>query len=147
MLFQSSQKLERKQEGLKQPCHPIVFYPIKVLFEYVESVVWVYVGVPLLDICMGFKSLFCHKSYKADNRDANTLFVSEFHAFVPAMKLPEQLGEALPQFAIAVVFFSKNAHWLSPWEMTLGCVTMTLSCGSIMLGVVNGIKALIEYGK
>ena len=149
MLFQSrllGGKASFGLKGLKQACHPVVFYPIKKLVDYVVSVLWVYAAVPLLDICMGVNSLFCHETYKTGGHKGQKVY-SEIHAFVPAMKLPEQLGEALPQFVIALVFFSKNAHWLSPWEMTLGCVTMTLSCGSIVLGVVNGIKAMIEYGK
>ena len=62
------------------------------------------------------------------------------------MKLPEQLGEAIPQFVIAVVFYSKNYHWLSQWELIKGGATMTLSCGSILVGVVCGFKVALNDG-
>ena len=48
----------------------------------------------------------------------------------------------LPQFVIAVLFYSDNSHCLGFNEMLLGGVTMTLSCGSIMFGVVNGIMTV-----
>ena len=63
-------------------------------------------------------------------------------AILPALKLPEQFGEAVPQLAIAVTFYYKNAHWLSQWEMFKGILTMTLSVGSILYGMVNGVRVM-----
>ena len=129
---------------LRESCHPILFYPIMVLVVYFRSAFVVYVVVPLYDIGMGFRNLFCHDTYKNDFYGFAPYSDAKRHALWPAMKLAEQFGEAVPQFGIALVFFSKNAHWLSPWEMFLGGVSMTLSCGSILFGVIIGIKTLLE---
>ena len=122
----------------KETCHPIIYYPFMVLASYIISALWVYIGVPLYDIYLGFNNLFCHEHYKHYSTQ------DRVHEDAPALKLPEQLGEAIPQFVIAVVFFTKNSHWLSPWEMILGGVTMTLSCGSILFGVAGGVKAVMD---
>ena len=131
-----SSKAFQLQYVLREKCHPIIYYLIKALVYYFIFVIRVYIFVPVYDIYLGFENLFCHKRYKDSGTD--------IHAQAPALKIPEQLGEAIPQFAIAVVFFSKNAHWLRPWELILGGVTMTLSCGSILFGVVCGVRVLLQ---
>ena len=50
------------------------------------------------------------------------------------------MDEAIPQFVIAVTFYSKNAHWLDSDEMLFGILTMTLSAGSILIGIGNGAR-------
>ena len=62
----------------------------------------------------------------------------------PILKLFEQFGEAVPQFVIAVTFYSKNYHWLEPNELIFGILTMTLSLGSILIGAGNGIMMELE---
>ena len=104
------------------------------------SALMVYIVVPLYDIYLGLNNLFCHEHYIRDSTQDIA------HEQAPAMKLPEQLGEAIPQFAIAVVFFSKNYHWLSTWEIIKGATTMTLSCGSILFGVVSGFRVALNDG-
>ena len=110
------------------------------ILAYAWSVFQVYLAVPGMDIYFGFKNLCCHASFK-DN-DAKR------YAKMPAMKLFEQIGEAVPQFSIAVTFYTLNWHWLSPWDKTMGVVTMTLSAGSILMGLVKGgiIVFSVEVG-
>ena len=127
--------------GLKRACHPAVFYPIKALAAYVTSAVMVYVFVPCYDMYLSFLNLFCHKKFKEPFVQGYDISHATKSAELPAKKLAEQCGEAIPQFLIAVVFYSKNAHWLSYGEVMMGGLTMTLSCGSIIFGVVNGIIA------
>ena len=119
-------------------CHPIIRYPVRAIAAYLLSVLMVYIVVPLYDIYLGFRNVFCHKSYKDGSGN-------EIHSEAPAMKVPEQLGEAIPQFLVAVVFYAKNYHWLSPWEIIKGGVTMFLSCGSILFGVVCGLKVTLNH--
>ena len=64
--------------------------------------------------------------------------VAEEHKYWPFLKLFEQFGEAIPQFVIGITFYSKNYHWLNENEVLFAIVTMTLSLGSIIIGVVNG---------
>ena len=118
-----------------------VYYPIKALAAYVTSAVMVYVFVPCYDMYLSFLNLFCHKKFKEPFVQGYDISNATKSAELPAMKLAEQCGEAIPQFLIAVVFYSKNAHWLSYGEVMMGGITMTLSCGSIIFGVVNGIIA------
>ena len=65
---------------------------------------------------------------------------------MPASKLFEQIGEAVPQFTIAVTFYALNWHWLSPWDRGMGAGTMVLSAGSILMGVVKGGIIVKERG-
>ena len=101
---------------------------------YFVSVIQIYVIVPVSDIFWGIKNLFCHQSYKENKIDA------VIHASWPGLKLYEQLGEAVPQFVIAVIFYYKNYDWLGSSELIFGIVTMTLSLGSIIIGIGNGIR-------
>ena len=114
------------------------FLPIYLLMRlvmcYFVSVIQIYVIVPVSDIFWGVKNLFCHQSYKENKIDA------VIHASWPGLKLYEQLGEAVPQFVIAVIFYYKNYDWLGSSELIFGIVTMTLSLGSIIIGIGNGIR-------
>ena len=60
------------------------------------------------------------------------------HAEMPAFKLLEQFGEAIPQFVIAVTFYANNAHWLPKSDFHFGIFTMVMSAGSIVMGVGSG---------
>ena len=113
----------------KLNCSLLKLIPIKFLFFYAASAFIVYVYVPAAEIFFGLVNVFCHSSYKEDN-DA------EVHDGYPALKLPEQIGEAVPQLIIAATFYSKNPHWLD----TFGILTMTLSAGSILMGIGNGLR-------
>ena len=107
-------------------------YPFKIIRGYFISVLRLYLNVPVMDIYWGFSNLFCHEQYQGT-------FDEAVHFTWPAFKLFEQFGEAVPQFVIAVTFFANNAHWLDQDDLLLGYVTMTLSAGSILIGVWNGI--------
>ena len=68
-----------------------------------------YFYVPAVDVLLGFKNLFCHEDYKddvnnnIDGKDKKYGWYKEMcwnganHAKIPAWKLFEQLGEAVPQ--------------------------------------------------
>ena len=107
----------------------------KILCSYISAVFWVYLYIPCKDIYLCFSSLLCHDSYKDNEEDESNGLP---HALLPTLKLFEQFGEAIPQFAIAVIFYSKNFEWLDMGERAVGVATMTLSCGSILIGVTNG---------
>jgi len=102
----------------------------KFFAHYVASIFWVYIYVPFFNLKYGIKNLFSPGSW--DPRLEQK----------PAYNLPEQFGEAIPMFAIALWFFIKEAYMLSPWEFIQQCVTMIFSFGSILIGIVNGFKVL-----
>ena len=122
-------------------CLPLPFvYTGKFFLAYAYSVFFVYLLVPGLDILFGFKNICCRVSFKKDK------VAAENYAEMPARKLFEQIGEAVPQFSIAVTFYALNWHWLSYWDKKMGVVTMTLSAGSILMGLVKGGKIVLSKG-
>ena len=102
------------------------FFPVRLIAGYAFAIFVVYIVVPAWDIYQGVRLLFCNKE-KWDE--------------IPAAKLTEQLGEAVPQLTIAVTFYCKNWHWLPPADCTFGVLTMTMSAGSILIGLVTGCMA------
>ena len=125
---------------IPRPTHCLLlpfFYIRKLLLAYAFSALFVYLYIPLGDTFFGYWNLCCHASFKEDEEDAARV-LRAVHAKWPALKLFEQIGEAVPQFTIAVTFYSLNWHWLSPWDRGMGVGTMTLSAGSILMGVVKG---------
>ena len=111
-----------------------LYFAAGVLWYYACSVIWVYLIVPMFDIFYGARNVFCHARYKEDGG-------ADAHAKAPAMKLFEQLGEAVPQLTLAIVFYSKNSHWLPATEIHFGIFTMALSAGSVAMGTFTGIRA------
>lgn len=110
--------------------------PVKLVVGYLMSCAVVYIVIPLWDINSGFQNLFWHEKYKQREEDEEIKSVK--HKDAAQLKLPEQIGEAVPQFIIAAMFYSKNSSWLSTREMWQGGLTMALSVGSIILGMTNG---------
>ena len=127
---------------------------------YAWSVFIVYLYVPTLDVLLGFKNVFFHGDYKDDinnnegkgefdrqqSRQKAACWNATLHDKIPAWKLFEQFGEALPQFLIAVTFYSKNAHWLEADDIAFGALTMVLSAGSMVIGLVQGIMVVKKKG-
>merc|ERR1712037_72939 len=138
LLLVRKSPLNTEMQCLKEALHPVVFYPLKVLISYFISALCVYIVIPVFNIGMGLCDIFCPECLWWNPK------TTAVYDAMPAFKIPEQLGEAIPQFTIAVVFFSNNADWLSPWEMTQGYVTMILSCGGILMGMYNGITAILK---
>ena len=95
------------------------------------SVLNVYIMTPVADISYGIANLFCHNGFKG-------LVFHDYYSEIAAHKLFEQIGEAVPQLSIAATFHALNWHWLSFWDKVMGMVTMTLSAGSILIGLVKG---------
>ena len=122
-----------------------IYIMVKATLYYLASILWVYFIIPVTDMVFAAKNVFCHEKFKG-NEDESTYFhvyIHEnergFYDGMPILKLFEQFGEAVPQFTIALTFYLKNYHWLESDELTFGILTMTLSLGSIMIGVVSGI--------
>ena len=120
------------------------FYIGKLISAYAASAFFVYIIVPGTDIFFGFTNLCCHASSK-NSADFCSGTFAEDQANMPAAKLYEQIGEAVPQFSIAATFYLLNWHWLSQGDKLMGVVTMTLSAGSILMGLVRG--CIVLYSK
>lgn len=127
-------------EWLANNCHPVIAYPIQLFICYFVSVILVYIRIPLWDIHLGLENLICHDSHQNSDEDGDIKEDNRIWRHV--MKLPQQIGEAVPQLIIAAVFYSRNSHWLSTLEMIQGGLKMMLSVGSIILGILNGCWVL-----
>ena len=125
------------EEELEEVVDTTFTFRLKRICAYISAVFWVYLYIPCRDIYLCFSSLLCHESYKENEEDESNELP---HALMPTLKLFEQFGEAIPQFVIAVVFYSKNFEWLDIGEWVMGVATMTLSCGSIVIGVTQGCR-------
>ena len=112
------------------------FYLGKLILAYTCSIFFVYIVIPGRDMYLAMNNLFCHARF------LDTPHLVFAHRAMPAYKLFEQIGEAVPQFCIAVIFYALNWHWLSEWDQVMGIVTMTLSMGSINMGLVKGCMFL-----
>ena len=118
--------------------------PFKILGAYWYAIGFVYFGIPSGDISFGLRSLFCHESYKNKETEYEEKY-NHWHSVFAAMKIFEQFGEAIPQFIIALLFYSNNSGRLYFNEMLIGGLTLTLSFGSIVFGVVNGIMTVPKW--
>ena len=116
-----------------------LYYTQQLIMGYAISILAVYVYVPIGDIYFGFLNLFCHSKFKLGSKSFN-------HADWPAYKLFEQVGEAFPQFLIAITFYANNAHWLPRNDLYFGIFTMTMSAGSIVMGIATGIRTEVNSG-
>merc|ERR1711974_334915 len=145
MLFSECFKWDRKQEwlrrlyiiGLKHLRHVdgkwgVILKILSYFMHYVISFIWVYIYVPLHDLYYGFINLLCCK------------WQEEEVALRRIYQLPEQFAEAIPIFVTAVIFFKSNAKLLSPLGFIYGCASMIFSLGSILLGIVKGLRAMIK---
>ena len=111
-------------------------YLIAIPFGYALGILGIYIAIPLLDVSYNFVELLHPGRTKYYNfKDPDIM---------PCLKLFEQFGEAIPQFLIAVTFYSNNYPWLSSEDLALGIATMVLSCGSILFGVMKGIMSGIR---
>ena len=80
-----------------------LYYTQQLIMGYAISILAVYVYVPIGDIYYGLLNLFCHSKFKSKSFN---------HADWPAYKLFEQIGEAMPQFLIAITFYANNGSHL-----------------------------------
>ena len=124
------------QEGLNIFLYCLLL-PIRLFkpaLAYVASAFFVYLYIPVYDMYLALLNLCgCERHY-----------AKEIHEnLMPVLKIFEQIGEAVPQLCIAATFYTLNWHWLSPSDKMMGMVTMTLSTGSVMMGLVKAGKGMV----
>ena len=113
-----------------------LYYPLQVLRGYLVAVLNVYFSIPVMDCYWGLKSIFFNDEYKEEK---------SIHDTMPALKLFEQIGEGVPQLALAISFYATYGRQLTPNQLIFGYVTMALSAGSVLIGIVNGIRMELKY--
>ena len=121
------------------PLLRLLNFLLKFLRAYAIAVLTAYIWVPVMDIYWGVLNLFCHQKYEVNEEEV------EYHQSMPAHKVYEQLGEAIPQFVIAVAFYANNAHWLPLENLVFGIFAIVISAGSIVMGLGCGCKRCYEH--
>ena len=69
---------------------------------------------------------------------------------IPFLKLFENLGEAIPQAILIIVFISNNWDFILYDETSFipiptSCISLIFSVGSIIMGLISGCKFVDKY--
>ena len=121
--------------------------PAFLTIDFLKATCMVYIYIPIFDVLLGFSELI----YGRNNRRSQAM---------PGLKLFEQFGEAIPQLCIALTFYITHYDWRNDLlfgtlelvggshghtqnqsvKLTKTLVSILLSLGSILFGVVMGVK-------
>jgi len=115
----------------------IVYFPI----DFLVFVIVIYVLTPFCALKVGVIMLVRGKIDKDYMVTKGTAARS-----VPVFKLFENLGEAIPQAILCLVFISNNFAFVmhdetSFFPIPTSCVSILFSFGSIIMGIYSGLKA------
>ena len=136
-------------EGLpKSPCKQFFFVlaiPVFLSMDILKASFMVYVYIPFKDISLGVAELIW------GTIDMESQAIS-------GLKLFEQLGNAVPQFCIALTFYIRHKTWIdennqlfgklyppksiseNPINLSQTLLSISLSLGSITLGLIKGFN-------
>ena len=136
-------------------CQMIFIVPWELVFGYVVvSIILLYLYVPWMVFFSGVNQACacdCVNEDKAieqvkEDKDDLTTQTTE-NSF---LQLFEHIGEAIPQFALAITFYYNNFEYVSETDfsfeifgflVTQTLISMILSAISILKGIVEGIKS------
>ena len=118
----------------------ILFFPIDLL---ISSIV-IYILTPFSSLKAG---AFVAWTGKDDPYREITKSLSA--EFVPFFKLFENLGEAIPQAILIIVFISHNWDFIlydetSFFSIPTSCISLIFSVGSIIMGLISGGKVCFK---
>ena len=74
-----------------------VYLPMKLLWYYLMAIGMTYLGIPILGIESGFRSLCQHEAYKEKETEYGERLIDFHSTTFAAWKIFEQFGEAIPQ--------------------------------------------------
>ena len=136
------EKMEAKNMSC---CMKILYGVLEFLFHYLLIAIFaVYVYLPLLVMIPILKRLI-GTTATIDEEEAED-FVKKNNAF---FQLFEHIGEALPQFSLAVIFYFNNYDYVLKTDfsfevlgyvVTQTLISLILSAISILKGIVLGLK-------
>ena len=124
--------------------------PAFLTIDLMKATFMVYIYIPIMDVLLGLSELI----YGRNNKRSQAM---------PGLKLFEQFGEAVPQLCIALTFYIKHYEWQNDNDLLFGTlelvahdtgtgngtgsvkltktlVSILLSLGSILFGIVMGVK-------
>ena len=125
-------------------CHPIIF-----IFDYLFLFFCGYIVLPLMFLVIGVKVLFGVKIDPDEDifKILNFSPVSPSRKNLPFFLLFENIGEALPQLTLSLIFLAKSypilliSDTLFGIPIPISLVTSIFSFGSLCMGFYSGCKA------
>ena len=119
-----------------------IFYPL----ELFSCILFIYVLIPFAALKNGVKHLI---NGEVDEDERLILYIRPKR--LPLDKLFEIIGEALPQFILTLVFACNNYAFLKYNDTYFGIpipvsiISLVFSFGSLIMGVISGLKNGIPY--
>ena len=116
----------------------LFYFPI----DFLISSILIYVITPFMSLKAG-----ALVAWTGDN-DPDRMITKEIDAgYLPAFKLFENLGEAIPQAILVIIFIANNWDFILFDETSFipiptSCISLIFSVGSIIMGLISGGKAL-----
>ena len=114
-------------------------YPI---FDLFSSAIWIYIFIPFMSLKSG---IIIAMTGKDDGKRRITKMIAA--EGIPFWKLFENIGEAVPQAIMCLLFISNNFDFIlheetSTWmPIPLSIVSLIFSVGSIAMGLYTGFKS------
>ena len=120
----------------------ILVYLFYIPIDFLISSIVVYIIIPYMSLKAGALVAW------TGNDDPDRMITKNTDAgYVPAYKLFENLGEAIPQAIMIIIFISNNWDFILYDETSFipiptSCISLIFSLGSIIMGLISGGKAI-----
>ena len=115
-------------------------------FDLLISAIYIYIVIPFASLKSGI--IIALTGENDDERKITKLIDAKD---IPFLKLFENLGEAVPQFIMCLLFIINNFEFIiheetSNWmPIPISIVSLVFSIGSIMMGLYTGINSCKNY--
>ena len=129
----------------KKKFQNILFYIVYSPFDLLISAIWVYVYVPIISIKSGIII-----AWTGENDGQRMITKRLPEGIIPRIKLYENVGEAVPQAIMCLLFISNNYNFIlheetSTWmPIPVSIVSFVFSVGSIAMGLYTGIHSFLD---
>ena len=118
------------------------------IFGFIPSVLFVYIILPFSAIYYGIIGLKNTENESFPKIKIATCIgsITIKNKWIPFLKLFEQIGEALPQFIIALAFYVNHKDYINAYDTVFGSsvpitlVSIIFSGISVLIGVLTGLK-------
>ena len=119
----------------------IFYFPIDLLISSIA----IYIFIPFMSLKAGAILAWTGKD------DPDRKITRNTHAKqIACFRLFENLGEAIPQAILIIVFISHNWEFIlydetSFFPIPTSCISLIFSVGSIIMGLISGCKFIYKY--
>ena len=115
-----------------------------ILLGFIPALLFIYLIIPFCAIFYGFQGLCMTASEIDEDNICASIFPSSNQ--IAFWKLFEQVGEALPQFLLAVTFYINHSDYINTYDTLFGSavpvtlVSIIFSSVSVVIGLLTGLK-------